>query len=117
LGRNSPRCLALLFVRRAEQPEQQKKGHHRRHEVGIGNLPGAAVMTAMALGDDLLDDDDLGRLVGAVRRARSHINRSREGATAPSGAPRECAPSPSLAGMEGPPRRSGQTPSRLRGFA
>src|SRR3546814_19803667 len=61
-------ALALGLVGRAQDPEQQEKGHHRRHEIGIGDLPGAAVMTAMAFLDDLLDAD----------RARLGLVRSEE---------------------------------------
>ena len=48
--------LEIAVGRRAEQPHEEKEGHHRRHEVGVGNLPRAAVMAA---GDllDALDDD------------------------------------------------------------
>src|SRR5208282_2808166 len=38
------------------QPQHDKQCHHGRDEVGIGDLPGAAVMTAMAA--FFLDDDD-----------------------------------------------------------
>ena len=49
--------LALLLVGRAEQPQQQEERHHRGHEIGIGDLPRAAMMAAMPLDIDLLDDD------------------------------------------------------------
>src|SRR5690606_6398747 len=49
---------ALLLLRRghADEPEQEKEGHHGCHEVGIGYLPGAAVVGMRGL-LDLLDDD------------------------------------------------------------
>src|SRR5471032_2813648 len=40
-----------------DQPHQQEERHHRGHEVGIGDFPGAAVMTAMPAFFDSLDDD------------------------------------------------------------
>src|SRR4051812_48086828 len=50
-GHGAPHRLAL-----ADQPHHQEERHHRRHEVGVGHLPGAAVM---AVGRRLpaLDDD------------------------------------------------------------
>jgi hypothetical protein len=47
----------LLLVRIRDQPQQHEEGHHRRDEIGIGDLPRAAVVAAA---DDLLDaaDDD-----------------------------------------------------------
>src|SRR3546814_17839641 len=54
----------LLFLGgRAQQPEQQEERHHRGHEVGVGHLPGAAVMAGGAYLLDLLDDDDGGVVV------------------------------------------------------
>ncbi len=38
------------------EPENDKQRHHRRNKIGVGNLPGAAVMAAVAA--FLLDDDD-----------------------------------------------------------
>src|SRR5262249_3487468 len=51
-------ALLVALGRGAEQPHQQEEGHHRRHEVGVSDLPGAA-MVAMAALLDLLDDDRL----------------------------------------------------------
>src|SRR3546814_18211251 len=48
--------LPLRLVRRAEQPHQEEEGHHRGDEVGIGDLPRAALMAAMRLLAPLLDD-------------------------------------------------------------
>ena len=39
-------AFALVLRRRVQQPHQQEERHHRRHEVGVGHLPGAAMMTA-----------------------------------------------------------------------
>jgi hypothetical protein len=39
-----------------KNPQQQKQRHHGGDKVGIGNLPCAAVMTAVAL-FDLFDDN------------------------------------------------------------
>jgi hypothetical protein len=49
---------ALLLGRgRVDQPHQQEKRHHRGDEIGVRNLPGAA-MVGMAAGFlDPLDDD------------------------------------------------------------
>ena len=49
--------LLLLRIGRVDQPHQQEEGHHRRHEVGIGDLPRAAVVAAADHLLDLLDDD------------------------------------------------------------
>src|SRR5690606_24201753 len=46
----------LLVGRDVQQPQKQEEGHHRGHEVGIGDFPRAAVMRMFAL-LDLLDDD------------------------------------------------------------
>ena len=35
----------FLLGAHAQQPHEQKKGHHGGHEIGKGNLPAAAVMT------------------------------------------------------------------------
>src|SRR5690242_17209813 len=54
---------ALLFGRRAvDEPHKEEEGHHRGHEVGIRDFPGAAMVSAMTAFLDLLDDD------GAVAR-------------------------------------------------
>ena len=50
---------SLLLVRRAEEPHHQEEGHHRGDEIGVGDLPCAAVM---AVRDDLLPLDDDGRV-------------------------------------------------------
>jgi hypothetical protein len=49
-------ALQPLLVGIGDQPQQHEERHHRGHEVGVRDLPGAAVVTA---GDllDLLDDD------------------------------------------------------------
>ena len=49
-------ALALLFLRGAEQPQQQEERHHRGDEVGIGDLPRTAMVAAFDDGH-LLDDD------------------------------------------------------------
>jgi len=51
-------AFALDFVGNPEQPQEQEEGHHGGHEVGIGHLPGAAVVAPAAL-DHLLDDNGL----------------------------------------------------------
>jgi hypothetical protein len=38
-----------------QQPQQQKKRHHGSHEVGIGNLPGAAMRSVAAFNDLFYD--------------------------------------------------------------
>ena len=50
-------CDACVGLR--EQPQHHEERHHGGHEVGVGHLPGAAVMGRVALAL-LLDDDDVG---------------------------------------------------------
>jgi hypothetical protein len=52
-------ALFLFGAGAVEQPHQQEEGHHRGHEVGIGDLPGAAMVAAADHLLDLLDDDRL----------------------------------------------------------
>ena len=42
--KNSAKPLQRLLAGAADQPEEQEEGHHRGDEVGIGDLPGAAVV-------------------------------------------------------------------------
>ena len=49
--------LALLFCCRVQQPHQHEKGHHRSHEVRVGDFPGTAMVPA-ALDNLLTFDDD-----------------------------------------------------------
>jgi len=59
-------ALARLLVGRAQQPHQQEESHHRGDKIGVGDLPGAAVMAA---GDDLLAlDDDRADFIGGGHR-------------------------------------------------
>jgi len=51
-------ALAVALGGRAEQPHQQEERHHGRHEVGVRDLPGAAMHGVAAL-LDALDDDRL----------------------------------------------------------
>src|ERR1019366_1581818 len=51
-------ALALIFRRRVQQPHQQEERHHRRHEVGIGHLPGTTVTAAAAFAFFEFPDDD-----------------------------------------------------------
>jgi hypothetical protein len=48
--------FTLVLGRGVEQPHQQEERHHRGDEIGVRDLPGAAVVAAL---DDfiLLDDD------------------------------------------------------------
>src|SRR5690606_7513908 len=55
--------VALLIRRDIQKPEQQKKSHHRGHEIGISDFPGAAVMAA-AFFDGLFNDDVAGFFFG-----------------------------------------------------
>ncbi len=53
-------CRQLLshrLVGLRQEPEHDEERHHGRHEVGVRDLPGAAVMAAVAT-LHLLDDDD-----------------------------------------------------------
>src|SRR5262249_25600424 len=45
----------LLGAGRIDQPHQQEEGHHRGHEVGVGDLPRAAVVAVVAALLDPLD--------------------------------------------------------------
>ena len=54
----SRNALQFTFGGGAQQPHQQKEGHHGRHEVGVGNLP-RTTMHGMAALLDALDDDGL----------------------------------------------------------
>jgi hypothetical protein len=58
-------ALLVAFGGAAQQPHQQEEGHHGRHEVGIGDLPGAT-MDGMPALLDALDDDRL-ELLGVTR--------------------------------------------------
>src|SRR3546814_5175947 len=51
----------------------RSEGHHRRHEISVSDLPCAAMMAAMILDDDFLDDDWPGfRLIGPPLFGRGH---------------------------------------------
>src|SRR3546814_9900372 len=51
----------------------RSEGHHRRHEISVSDLPCAAMMAAMILYDDFLDDDWPGfRLIGPPLFGRGH---------------------------------------------
>ena len=47
----------VLAIGRAEEPEHEKERHHGGDEVGIGDFPGAAVMTAAMLQPAFFCDD------------------------------------------------------------
>ncbi len=49
-------ALALRVVGGAQNPHEQKEGHHRRHHVGQRNFPATAVRAAMAA-FDFFDND------------------------------------------------------------
>ena len=69
LGREIVGDAALLFRGGGvDQPHQQEEGHHRGHEVGIGDFPGAAVMAAMPALLDALDNDRV--VAGHVAHSR-----------------------------------------------
>ena len=50
-----------LLVGGADQPHHQKQRHHGRHEIGIGDFPGAAMMALVVPLAAPADDDDFGR--------------------------------------------------------
>lgn len=52
------RCPDLL-VGGVDQPHHQEEAHHRRHEIGEGDLPYAAVMGVLVVAVHAPDDDDL----------------------------------------------------------
>ena len=49
-----------------QQPEHDEQGHHRGHKIGVGHLPRAAVMAAVA--GNFLDDDRAVRHLVRLRR-------------------------------------------------
>ena len=51
-----------VLVGGADDPQHQEERHHRRHEIGEGDLPGAAVVLLLVAAT-ALDDDDLGMRV------------------------------------------------------
>ena len=51
--------MKLLIGDDVEQPQQEKERHHRGDEVGIGDLPGATMVAAVANALDPLDDERL----------------------------------------------------------
>ncbi len=57
--------LALFFGCCVQQPHQQKKSHHRRHEIGVSDFPGTPMMPAA--GDDLFPFDDDWRDIALTR--------------------------------------------------
>ena len=60
-------ALLVALGGRAEQPHQQEERHHRGDEVGVGDLPRAAVLAVAALADPLDDDRlELFRVAGHV---------------------------------------------------
>ena len=61
-----------VLVAGVDDPQHEEERHHRGHEIGEGDLPGAAVM-AVAAHHLLLDDDDV-----AVMPVRHEISRSRQ---------------------------------------
>src|SRR5581483_11454708 len=64
-----------LLVGRVDQPHDQEERHHRRHEVGVGDLPHAAVMAALVGVAAAADDDELVRVafLAAAHAAASFI--------------------------------------------
>ena len=61
-------ALALVLGGGVQQPHQQEERHHGGDEIGVGDLPGAAVMAA--LGDLVFFDDNLalGALLAMLAR-------------------------------------------------
>src|SRR6476660_8042992 len=59
VGRN---LRQRLLVRRVDQPHDEKEGHHRRHEVGVGDLPYTAMVFRLVVVRPAADDDELVRL-------------------------------------------------------
>ena len=57
-------ALALRLGGRVDEPHQEEEGHHRGDEIGVGDLPGAAV--GGAFDRFLAADDDAGALVVAA---------------------------------------------------
>src|SRR5690606_34291495 len=70
-------ALEVALCRRTDEPHEQEERHHRRHEVGISDLPGTGVMSARDLLDPL-DDDWRTRFVvhaALLLRLRGHAFR------------------------------------------
>lgn len=63
--------FALIFGRRVQQPHHQEECHHRRHEVGIRDLPCAAVVAAT--GDHLLALDNDRRVAALSHLVPLHV--------------------------------------------
>ena len=57
-----------VLVGSANDPQHEEEGHHRGHEIGEGDLPGAAVMLALVRAA-APDDDDFRMLRGHKRRS------------------------------------------------
>ncbi len=57
-----------VLVGSADDPQHKEEGHHRGHEIGEGDLPGAAVMLAL-MRAAAPDDDDFRMLRGHRRRS------------------------------------------------
>ena len=64
-----------VLVRRADDPQHQKKRHHRGHEVSEGDLPRAAVMLVLMRAMPL-DNDDFRMRLG--HRLRSGLERGQQ---------------------------------------
>src|ERR1700727_2193000 len=84
--------LALFFGGRVQQPHQQEERHHRGHEIGIGDFPGAAMMAAR---DNLLPSYDDGSSALFVSLT-GHVILTRRNA-APIFAVRRTSPAPAAA--------------------
>jgi hypothetical protein len=69
-------ALLVALGRRAEQPHQEEERHHRRHEIGVRDLPGAAVLVVAAF-PDALDDDGLELLGVTCHFSGSSTRRTR----------------------------------------
>ena len=54
----------LHWFAAAKQPEDDEKGHHRRDEICVGDLPRATMMAAMAA--FFLDDNDGTRFIHRI---------------------------------------------------
>ena len=66
--------LAGLVAGAADQPEQQEERHHRGDEIGVGDLPGPA-MVAVAAADDCTRRMMIGRGSRLIATGRQRIGR------------------------------------------
>src|SRR5690606_1999768 len=63
-----------------DEPHDEEEGHHGGHEIGIGNLPHAAMMAVMVVMPATANNDDLTLGFGIDAHWTAAFNSSRSGA-------------------------------------